>query len=121
MAKVSSPIRVRKGPRASWLFLTLAVATGGVTWSAGCTGDPVPPSRSPRDPANPSAPEAPMNAPAPMTTMSEVPHTHDNAGGMRLAAADAGVVYTCPMHPEVRSNAPGRCPKCGMALVVAKP
>ena len=27
------------------------------------------------------------------------------------------VVYTCPMHPEVRSREPGKCPKCGMALV----
>lgn len=25
--------------------------------------------------------------------------------------------YTCPMHPEVVSNQPGKCPKCGMALV----
>ncbi|EQB34302.1 hypothetical protein M947_11435 [Sulfurimonas hongkongensis] len=25
-------------------------------------------------------------------------------------------VYTCPMHPEVRQNTPGSCPKCGMAL-----
>lgn len=24
--------------------------------------------------------------------------------------------YTCPMHPEVRQNGPGSCPKCGMAL-----
>ena len=24
--------------------------------------------------------------------------------------------YTCPMHPEVRQNRPGSCPKCGMAL-----
>ncbi|MFO0980334.1 MAG: heavy metal translocating P-type ATPase [Planctomycetota bacterium] len=24
--------------------------------------------------------------------------------------------YTCPMHPEIRRNAPGSCPKCGMAL-----
>ena len=24
--------------------------------------------------------------------------------------------YTCPMHPEVRQNTPGSCPKCGMAL-----
>ncbi len=28
-------------------------------------------------------------------------------------------VYTCPMHPEVRQNAPGECPKCGMALEAA--
>ena len=29
---------------------------------------------------------------------------------------DTGKVYTCPMHPEVRQNEPGDCPKCGMAL-----
>lgn len=27
------------------------------------------------------------------------------------------VVYTCPMHPEVTSDKPGKCPKCGMDLV----
>ncbi len=27
-----------------------------------------------------------------------------------------GAQYTCPMHPEVRQNEPGSCPKCGMAL-----
>ena len=26
-------------------------------------------------------------------------------------------VYVCPMHPEVRQNGPGDCPKCGMHLV----
>src|SRR5687767_3937630 len=26
------------------------------------------------------------------------------------------IIYTCPMHPEVKSNTPGKCPKCGMAL-----
>lgn len=26
--------------------------------------------------------------------------------------------YTCPMHPEVVSDTPGSCPKCGMALVM---
>ncbi len=28
--------------------------------------------------------------------------------------------YTCPMHPEVKSDKPGTCPKCGMALVEVK-
>lgn len=29
----------------------------------------------------------------------------------------SGEVYTCPMHPEVISDKPGSCPKCGMDLV----
>src|SRR6185295_13398506 len=33
-----------------------------------------------------------------------------------VTAADAGVEYTCPMHPEVRQIGPGSCPLCGMAL-----
>ncbi|MEP6941718.1 MAG: heavy metal translocating P-type ATPase [Betaproteobacteria bacterium] len=28
----------------------------------------------------------------------------------------SGAIYTCPMHPEVRQDHPGVCPKCGMAL-----
>jgi Cu+-exporting ATPase len=32
------------------------------------------------------------------------------------ATGAAGVIYTCPMHPEVRQPGPGNCPKCGMAL-----
>ncbi|HPH06784.1 MAG TPA: heavy metal translocating P-type ATPase [Methylotenera sp.] len=27
-----------------------------------------------------------------------------------------GTIYTCPMHPEVRQDHAGACPKCGMAL-----
>ncbi len=27
-----------------------------------------------------------------------------------------GITYTCPMHPQVLSDAPGACPICGMAL-----
>src|SRR4030042_6708113 len=29
-------------------------------------------------------------------------------------------IYTCPMHPEVKSHKPGSCPKCGMNLVPEK-
>lgn len=29
-------------------------------------------------------------------------------------------VYICPMHPEVTSDKPGNCSKCGMDLVLKK-
>jgi Cu+-exporting ATPase len=38
------------------------------------------------------------------------------APAIEVPAASAGTIYTCPMHPEVRSDKPGNCPKCGMAL-----
>ncbi len=28
--------------------------------------------------------------------------------------------YTCPMHPDVVSDRPGKCPKCGMNLNLSK-
>ncbi len=39
------------------------------------------------------------------------------------AAMPAGagpVTYACPMHPEVTSDQPGRCPKCGMKLLATQ-
>jgi len=33
----------------------------------------------------------------------------------------AGTIYTCPMHPEVRQDHPGNCPKCGMTLEPVMP
>jgi Cu+-exporting ATPase len=32
------------------------------------------------------------------------------------AMAQQAVIYTCPMHPQIRQNGPGNCPICGMAL-----
>lgn len=29
---------------------------------------------------------------------------------------DKDAIYTCPMHPEIKQEGPGSCPKCGMAL-----
>jgi Heavy metal binding domain len=36
------------------------------------------------------------------------------------AASQAAKKYTCPMHPEVISDKPGKCSKCGMNLVPVK-
>ena len=49
---------------------------------------------------------------------------HDHSGheshaghGGHDHAATTPEQYTCPMHPEVISDQPGNCPKCGMILV----
>lgn len=48
----------------------------------------------------------------PPTEAGQDPH----AGHGRTGQPAAQEVYSCPMHPEVRSDKPGQCPKCGMAL-----
>ena len=35
----------------------------------------------------------------------------------RSSVTNAASSYTCPMHPDVQSDKPGRCPTCGMTLV----
>jgi hypothetical protein len=32
----------------------------------------------------------------------------------------AKIIYTCSMHPEVQTDKPGKCPKCGMQLIEKK-
>ena len=34
--------------------------------------------------------------------------------------APEAFVYVCPMHPDVQSKLPGKCPKCNMKLVATK-
>jgi len=77
-----------------------------------------------------------------MTVTEQSPHQHEQGGqkhffcsercrakfaaepakylapepGRRLRPAQPDSLYTCPMHPEVRQDHPGVCPKCGMAL-----
>jgi len=53
----------------------------------------------------------------------------DSMGSMSMSRGDAmsfqattkpAMMYTCTMHPEVVSDKPGTCPKCGMTLVPKK-
>ena len=46
--------------------------------------------------------------PAMMKMMKEMDHKKMETGT---------TAYTCPMHPEVKSAKPGKCPKCGMTLI----
>src|SRR5262249_44256106 len=42
--------------------------------------------------------------------------SHQSPVGVVSPAAPTGTRWTCPMDPEVISDKPGPCPKCGMAL-----
>jgi Cu+-exporting ATPase len=53
----------------------------------------------------------PESAPAPAPQLSRRPEP----------PTATGTVFTCPMHPEVRSPTPSSCPDCGMALEPAVP
>jgi Cu+-exporting ATPase len=53
----------------------------------------------------------------------QMEHQHDahcerceSGHAAKQTAPLAGAEYTCPMHPEIRQDHPGSCPKCGMAL-----
>lgn len=50
---------------------------------------------------------------------SHAPSAHGDHAGHDDKAGGSGA-YSCPMHPEVISDAPGKCPKCGMNLVKAE-
>ena len=52
--------------------------------------------------------KSPVKSPASLATTAPV-------------IATTGIIYTCPMHPEVRQNQPGNCPKCGMTLEAEMP
>src|SRR5687767_446859 len=37
--------------------------------------------------------------------------------GCAIAYSQTKTIYTCPMHPKVQQDKPGKCPICGMSLV----
>lgn len=110
---------------------------------AGCART-TPMALGPDHPASPDAPVAPVPPPSTTLAVSAPPtalprpdsHTpsherhragHADHGGHAGAQphraepattrAHVQATYICPMHPEVVSKEPGRCPKCKMKLV----
>ena len=55
------------------------------------------------------------------TTHHHHHHPHHDHGLNPVAAPGSAAKYTCPMHPEVLSDTPGSCPKCGMTLEPSVP
>ena len=64
----------------------------------------------------------PASAQSPVTVMKQNTKSLQKDTMMVKHAQPAAVkvTYTCPMHPEVISDQPGKCPKCGMTLVKVK-
>jgi Cu(I)/Ag(I) efflux system membrane fusion protein len=54
-----------------------------------------------------------------VTTFSPHASSFQKIFGISVAHAEeaAAVKYTCPMHPQIISDTPGKCPICGMDLV----
>ncbi len=50
-------------------------------------------------------------------TGTEQQQVHNEAQVSQQQTVQEEEYYTCPMHPSVRSDRPGACPVCGMALV----
>ncbi len=67
------------------------------------------------DAAKPADKSQRQSSPSPQPDHGQMQHQ-----GMSPAPSDhpqSKMVYTCVMHPEVKSDKPGNCSKCGMKLV----
>ena len=53
-----------------------------------------------------------------------MPHAHGEHCSSKPKSLEpplgSGVIYTCPMHPQIRQTGPGNCPICGMTLEPVK-
>jgi hypothetical protein len=133
---------VRAAVPAALVAATLAVAVPVIVAFGGACATEPPPRSTKLDPSSPAAAESP---PLSVGALSEPPppdstdggrapepqpapnHSHEHEGAPvrsptgGSAAKPGATLYTCPMHPEVISDKPGKCPKCGMTLVPMQP
>ncbi|MBM7115838.1 heavy metal-binding domain-containing protein [Archangium primigenium] len=64
---------------------------------------------------DPSNPDAPASAVRPMTALAPPMPADAPPSTPKPVSSPKG--FVCPMHPDVTSDAPARCPRCGMKLV----
>ncbi|PZR71008.1 MAG: hypothetical protein DLM73_16840 [Chthoniobacterales bacterium] len=58
-----------------------------------------------------------QDVPTPDFQNSEETHDMKTMGQPKTQTAPKASYWTCVMHPEIHSDKPGQCPKCGMTLV----
>lgn len=69
-----------------------------------------------------TAPISSENKLAPNSSLTSSSDGNVHVGGATLQTPSPNrVIYSCPMHPEIVSESPSSCPKCGMALDAIQP
>jgi Cu(I)/Ag(I) efflux system membrane fusion protein len=123
MYEVLSGIAVGDKVATSGVFLIAAearISTAAKYWDK--APDETEPSTAPSAPMLvPSAGAPPMQPTQGSLMPMQKPTASARMPGSKAAAgapgaAPSAAVFSCPMHPEVRSAVPGKCPKCGMDL-----
>jgi len=111
MYEVLSGLAAGEVVATSGVFLIAAearISTAAKYWDSAPDATSAP-ATAPAQSSVPPAPSSmPMRPPAPTASRLAAPSA-------RTSAPAAG--FSCPMHPEVHQNAPGKCPICGMDLV----